>query len=407
MKQVKQTYLVLLIVISLFSLALYSTYAMFEAEINTNNIVSIDTSISMDTGIDEYQITTIEPSSYKILDINIQNTKDKDLYYGVWIEQISTDIQNINAYKLDTSLSQTVDIIPSNKTNKVSIVLINNARKKSTIKIGIATSETSSLNLTENRILITEEISKDNIRNETACEYIKSLYTIDSEDLYLDDNDNLIYYGNNPKNYILLNQELWQIIGVYQNQIKIIKTDSIGTYAYDDENNYLENSKINYLLNELYNKSEKGNCYQNNTSQECDLSKTGLTEETKDKIAIQTINNEIISLTENSNISEISPTVISTFQNEVTLLSLEDYKKTLYCKEEICETSWLSMPNTLLSTQNIIDDTKNAISITDTKELELNNSSSTDLEIRPVLLLKENNQIIKGEGTRDNPYVLK
>lgn len=407
MKQVKQTYLVLLIVISLFSLALYSTYAMFEAEINTNNIVSIDTSISMDTRIDEYQITTIEPSSYKILDINIQNTQDKDLYYGVWIEQISTDIQNINAYKLDTSLSPTVDIIPSNKTNKVTIVLINNARKKSTIKIGIATSETSSLNLTENRTLITEEISKDNIRNESAGEYIKSLYTIDSEDLYLDDNDNLIYYGNNPKNYILLNQELWQIIGVYQNQIKIIKTDSIGTYVYDDENNYLENSRINYLLNGLYNKSEKGNCYQNNASQECDFSKTGLTEETKDKIAIQTINNEIISLTENSNISEISPTVISTFQNEVTLLNLEDYKKTLYCKEEICETSWLSMPNTLLSTQNIIDDTKNAISITDTKELELNNPSSTDLEIRPVLLLKENNQIIKGEGTRDNPYVLK
>lgn len=406
MKQIKQTYLVLLIVISLFSLAIYSTYAMFEAEINTNNIVSIDTSISMDTGIDEYQITTVEPNSYKILDISIQNTQDKDLYYGVWIEQISGNNQNIRAYRLDTAISSTVGIIYKNDTYKTTIVLINDNQKKSTIKLGIVTSEDSSLNLDENRILITEEISKDNIKNQTATDFIKSLYTEDSNQLYYD-NDNLLYYGENPNNYLILNQELWRVIGIYDNQIKIIKNDSLGTYTYNldnQENNNYENSKINTLLNELYSKSTKGSCYQKGEETECDFTSTGLTEDTLEKITNQTINNETVTIKEVAELSTAIPNTINSFQTVASLLSLTDYQKSFNCSEDTCK-SWINKLDTLLLTQNSIDNIQNVITINN-EEVKIDNNINADFEVRPVLLLKENNYIIKGSGTRDNPYVL-
>ena len=200
MKQIKQTYLVLLIVISLFSLALYSTYAMFTTEINTNNIVSIDTSISIDTNVDEYQIITIDSNNYKIFELSINNTNEEDLYYGVWYELISGTNYNIDAYKLNTSPSPTVDIIKSTEQKKVSIVLINNTNKKATVKIGIATSQNSSLNLTEERHLITNEITNDNIKTQTAAEYITSLYTEESTELYYD-NKNLLYYKERRNEY--------------------------------------------------------------------------------------------------------------------------------------------------------------------------------------------------------------
>ena len=223
MSKFKQSYLMLLIVVSLFSLAIYSTYAMFEAEIDTNNIVSIDTSISVDTSIEEYQITTIEPNNYKILSINLTNSQDTSLYYGVWIEKINANNNDISAYKLDDSKYPTVDIINNNETRNITIVIINNSQKKATIKLGVATSEDTSLNINGNRILVSEEIARKDIRNQTAAEFITNLYTEDSTELYYDKNKNLLYYGANPNNHIIINQEMWQIIGVYNNKLKLIK----------------------------------------------------------------------------------------------------------------------------------------------------------------------------------------
>lgn len=406
MKQIKQTYLILLIVISLFSLAIYSTYAMFTTEINTNDIVSIDTTISIDTNIDEYQIVTINSNDYKILKLSINNTEENDLYYGVWYELMSESDYNISAYKLNTSLSATVDIIKSSSQKQVSIALINNTNKKAIIKLGVVTSQNSSLNLPEIRKLITEEIANTDVKNQTAAEYLKYKYANDSMELYYDDN-NLIYYGKNPNNYLILNNELWRILGIYNNQLKIIKSESIGNYIYDNKNNNLKNSKINVLLNDLYYNSKKGNCYQTKALQECDFTKTGITKDTIDKISTQKINEEIISIATNEK-AYITPVMTETiFEDNITLLSLTDYKKTLNCKESNCEDSWLLEKDTLLSTKNIIDNNNtNAISI-NKGTIKIDNQLSDSLEIRPVILLKENIYIIKGNGSKNDPYILK
>lgn len=408
MSKFKQSYLMLLIVVSLFSLAIYSTYAMFEAEIDTNNIVSIDTSISVDTSIEEYQITTVEPNNYKILSINLTNSQDISLYYGVWIEKINANNNDISAYKLDDSKYPTVDIINNNETRNITIVIINNSQKKATIKLGVATSQDTSLNINENRILVSEEITRKDIRNQTAAEFITNLYTEDSTELYYDKNKNLLYYGANPNNHIIINQEMWQIIGVYNNKLKLIKEESIGNYQYDSNLKYYQNSKINNLLNELYYKSAKGICYQDNLEKECDFTNTGLTKETISLLDMQTVNNETTSIENKENFKESQITITNTFETNISLPSITDYINTLYCKEEnTCNTSWMTKPGTLLLTLNNINNNLYTMSITEDGSIKIDNDATTNLEVRPVIILKEENYIIKGNGTQDTPYILK
>ena len=408
MSKFKQSYLMLLIVVSLFSLAIYSTYAMFEAEIDTNNIVSIDTSISVDTSIEEYQITTVEPNNYKILSINLTNSQDTSLYYGVWIEKINTNNNDISVYKLDNSKYPTVDIINNNETRNITMVIINNSQKKATIKLGVATSEDTSLNINENRILVSEEIARKDIRNQTAAEFITNLYTEDSTELYYDKNKNLLYYGANPNNHIIINQEMWQIIGVYNNKLKLIKENSIGNYQYDNNLKYYQNSKINNLLNELYYKSAKGTCYQDNLEKECNFTNTGLTKETITLLDMQTVNNETTSIENKENFKESQITITNTFETNISLPSITDYINTLYCKEEnTCNTSWMTKPGTLLLTLNDINNNLYTMSITEDGSIKIDNDATTNLEVRPVIVLKEENYIIKGNGTQDTPYILK
>ena len=408
MSKFKHSYLMLLIVVSLFSLAIYSTYAMFEAEIDTNNIVSIDTSISVDTSIEEYQITTVEPNNYKILSINLTNSQDTSLYYGVWIEKINTNNNDISVYKLDDSKYPTVDIINNNETRNITMVIINNSQKKATIKLGVATSEDTSLNINGNRILVSEEIARKDIRNQTAAEFITNLYTEDNTELYYDKNKNLLYYGANPNNHIIINQEMWQIIGVYNNKLKLIKENSIGNYQYDSNLNYYQNSKINNLLNELYYKSAKGTCYQDNLEKKCDFTNTGLTKETISLLDMQTVNNEITSIENKENFKESQITITNTFETNISLPSITDYINTLYCKEEnTCNTSWMTKPSTLLLTLNDINNNLYTMSITEDGSIKIDNDATTNLEVRPVIVLKEENYIIKGNGTQDTPYILK
>ena len=68
------------------------------------------------------------------------------------------------------------------------------------------------------------------------------------------------YIGADPDNYIQFNNELWRIIGIFDGQLKIIRSESLGDMAWDDEdeqNPYGENdwskaSLQTYLNNDYY-----------------------------------------------------------------------------------------------------------------------------------------------------------
>ena len=119
--------------------------------------------------------------------------------------------------------------------------------------------------------------------------YIENLYNNEilrkANDLKKDNtpDENIRYYGSNPNNYVRFNNELWRIIGVFGENIKLVRKDSLGVLSwdvsdgvnnnwgvnqwgestYEDGNNYVGSSLYRYL-NELYYGGNQVNCWRIN-----------------------------------------------------------------------------------------------------------------------------------------------
>ena len=127
------------------------------------------------------------------------------------------------------------------------------------------------------------------------------------------DGGNIRYYGASPNNYIYFNCsdynnqsdttcEKWRIIGVFGNQVKIMRNEIIGRYSWNTNTNEWPEAKLMKLLNpgydsetsggSLYYNSKSGKCYTSSSSTtSCDFTSSGIkNEETKNKIAEVTWN---------------------------------------------------------------------------------------------------------------------
>lgn len=100
---------------------------------------------------------------------------------------------------------------------------------------------------------------------------------------------NLRYIGSNPNNYVLFNNELWRIVGNFNNiddgtgnketRMKLIRNESIGYYTWDNSLSQFNNgaginewsqAKIMKLLNPGYeNETVNGSFYWNRSSGSC------------------------------------------------------------------------------------------------------------------------------------------
>ena len=137
-----------------------------------------------------------------------------------------------------------------------------------------------------------------------------------SDEIATDDPDgNARYVGENPNNYVYIDNEYWRIIGSFKNiddgtgtketRLKLIRDESIGEFSWDTSDstvnsgygvNEWSQSDIMKLLNpgyltesvggSLYYYSESGNCYNgtSNTSSSCDFTKVGLKNDLKNLI---------------------------------------------------------------------------------------------------------------------------
>ena len=126
----------------------------------------------------------------------------------------------------------------------------------------------------------------------TAVEYINGLYEYDSDmnNLKIDNapDANIRYYGSNPNNYVKFNNELWRIIGVFGNNVKLIRNDRLGWLSWNSSessvnggwgvNEWSQSALKNYL-NTMYYGGTSVTCYngQNNQTTTCP---TGTIDET-------------------------------------------------------------------------------------------------------------------------------
>ena len=242
----KKNYLLGLIVLGLISLSVYSTYAMFTASVETNDIVSLSAStLPTNSEIVEYERLTIKSKEKKVIEYTVNNNTDNSLYYGVWYEMINPSSINddIVIGKSEDTTSDTLGQLSSGNNAKVLFVIENKTNSNIVVNVGVGYGETSSLNLPTNRNLITE-IYEESV---LATEYIESLLPSNPTTMNNDDPDgNVRYMGADPNNYVSFNNELWRIIGVFdvastyngptEKRLKIIRNDSIGNMAWDSYN---------------------------------------------------------------------------------------------------------------------------------------------------------------------------
>ena len=154
----------------------------------------------------------------------------------------------------------------------------------------------------------------------TKCTlYFKVLTAVDvilakgeTEELKFDNtkDNNLRYVGANPNNYVRFNNELWRIIGVFNNiengsgtketRIKLIRDEPIGKYSWDNKpsgtgsstssygsNDWTDSTLKEVLNNGPYWNRASGNCPsgRDGATTSCDFSTNGLTEEAKRMIS--------------------------------------------------------------------------------------------------------------------------
>ena len=158
--EIKKNYLVILSVFGLFTLALYSTYAMFSASVETSDFVNLSaSSLPTETQMLEYERISLSANEIKTIDFNINNNTTSNLYYGAWYEMIepSSINENIIVAKHADSEAETFGLIDANNSKKVTLVISNQTNSSVTLNIGVAYSKTSSLNLPTNRNIISEE----------------------------------------------------------------------------------------------------------------------------------------------------------------------------------------------------------------------------------------------------------
>ena len=108
----------------------------------------------------------------------------------------------------------------------------------------------------------------------TAVEYIEQQYEYDGDGLKIDNtpDENMRYYGSNPNNYVKFNNELWRIIGVFDNNVKLMRKNYLGGFSWDssdsnvnkgkginqwgestdEEGNYYPGAKLQVYLNKRY-----------------------------------------------------------------------------------------------------------------------------------------------------------
>ena len=119
-----------------------------------------------------------------------------------------------------------------------------------------------------------------------AAEYITNLLEYDGEGLKKDNtlDENIRYYGSNPNNYVSFNNELWRIIGVFGNNVKLVRSEKLGNLSWDSSESSVNNgwgvnewsqSDLKNYLNTMYYGGAEVTCYggRNNTTTTCPTNK--------------------------------------------------------------------------------------------------------------------------------------
>jgi len=248
---------------------------------------------------------------------------------------------------------------------------------------------------------------------------LSNIVTNASGTLKNDPGSNTRYVGTNPNNYVMFDNELWRIIGVFNGQAKIIRNDFYSTsIAWDTTNkNNWSTATLQETLNTIYLNNME------NTSKSL-----------IDRTHVWQLGGRVYSDTANftrSNMysSERSTTVQSgnptVWTGAIGLMYPSDYGYATSSTNTVCNTTsmynwssgtaatecrdknWLYKSSNNQWTLTPASDGANyAFRVYPNGTIHGYNNVSNTLAARPVLYLKSSVKVVSGSGTAHNPYKL-
>ena len=306
------------------SLTYQGTYSYFTSSVEGTGNIENNTSTTNTEELSDLIITngenisntTMIPGDSVTITFSVQNPNDIKVCFDLLWNNTTNEFVNQQdlVYSLkdeDNNVLVTEETYP--KTNVGTTLLVDGtsieANETKTYTLTITYKETdedqtADIGKTFNSSIIGE---LGECRVQTAAEYIASLATTNDE--IVSDNtkdNNLRYIGANPNNYVSFNDELWRIIGVFNNidngngtketRIKLIRDEPIGYYSWDNKpsgtgsstssygsNDWTDSTLKEVLNNGPYWNRTSGNCPsgESGATTSCDFSTNGLTEEAK------------------------------------------------------------------------------------------------------------------------------
>ena len=302
----------------------------------------------------------------------------------------------------------------------------------------------------------------NNDYNSSSLEEQKEMYVFNHSETYQTEAlTDYRYIGSNPNNYVIFNNEVWRIIGVFpvvnakgetENRIKIVRDEHIGRYSWDNKNmatgaeddfgkNDWSDARLMKLLNSGYENEEvggslyynrgSGTCYSgsNNATVSCDFSESGLSEEAKSMTSkvvwyLGGKDNRTTSNTgEDDYIQERSNQVTNTrplsWLGEVGLIYISDYTYTFAngvsdsCYNTIMSCNVSEGPKSWFYKRNIgrytivhrLITSRDIYNLQGLGNISFGGAAGTHY-IYPTLYLNSNIKITSGDGSSENPYRL-
>jgi len=180
MKNIKRTYLLLIIVIGLVFVGTYSTYALFTSSLEIGDI-TLDTELKYTFKINSNQEFTIGSNSKLRFNAIVENDMEGTISYGVYYKLVSpTSINDsvIIAEVSDTTTLTTSGPIDAGSENSITVplVIINNSNEEVKIQIGVRTGYYTDAMTPEDiiyesgEILITDIVDSEVAGNGYQCE---------------------------------------------------------------------------------------------------------------------------------------------------------------------------------------------------------------------------------------------
>ena len=177
--KIKETYLLLIIVLGLVSLGIYTTYAMFTSSVEIGDI-SLDTTLQYTFKINSNEQFTIGSNSRIRFNAIVENDMSDTISYGIYYKMISPSTKEDNLIISEVTDSDTLKTsgpIESGLDKRITVplVIINNTSSEVTVEIGVRTGFYNNNNKPENIIyqtgeyLIDTKIATSEVSNET-CE---------------------------------------------------------------------------------------------------------------------------------------------------------------------------------------------------------------------------------------------